>query len=204
MGVIATALKHLIAAGMTGDDLVRAVADLEDATPQKDAAAEKRRAWDRERRREERAAARLSTGHPPESADKADTPSLEVSPQTPLPNPTQIINPEPARTRKAGPFPCPAGVDPQHWSDFLANRQRKRLANTPTAYRGVLARIAEFSDENWPPGRIVEFAAERGWGGIFDPRGRDDGHEHRNGKHQADDGGSPTARALERWYHGSA
>jgi hypothetical protein len=74
--------------------------------------------------------------------------------------------------RAPKPFALPAGmgIDPQHWNDLLANRKRKRLANTPTAYEGQLRAIAQLSDDEWPPGRLVQFAAERGWGAIFDPR----------------------------------
>lgn len=52
MGPIATALKHFIAAGVSGDDLVRAIADIESAQPRAtDEAAERRRAKDRDRKR---------------------------------------------------------------------------------------------------------------------------------------------------------
>lgn len=56
MGIIATAVEHLIAAGIGGADLVKAIADMEAAalqaaTPAKSDAAEKRRAYDRERKR---------------------------------------------------------------------------------------------------------------------------------------------------------
>lgn len=52
MSIIATAVKHLIAAGVTGDALVQAIAEMEAAQPVKvDAVAEKRRAYDRQRKR---------------------------------------------------------------------------------------------------------------------------------------------------------
>jgi hypothetical protein len=86
----------------------------------------------------------------------------------------------------ANPFPRPDGVDPQHWADFLTNRRRKRLANTPTAHKRLMLDLARLADDDWPPGRLIEHAAAKGWGGIYDPRGdrdRNNGQHpgHRNG-----------------------
>ena len=68
----------------------------------------------------------------------------------------------------------------------MANRKSKRLPNTPTALAGILRDIAKFSDDEWPPGRIVQHAAERGWGAIFDPRSRNGNangqRHHQNGR----------------------
>jgi hypothetical protein len=69
-------------------------------------------------------------------------------------------------------------VDPGHWRDFLANRQRKNLAKTQTAYEGILSDIAKLADDEWPPGRLVQHAAAKGWGSINDPR-----EKLRNGHH---------------------
>ncbi|WP_426254513.1 hypothetical protein [Sphingomonas sp. DC2300-3] len=105
------------------------------------------------------------------TADPSPTPSPSSSPDpsnNPTPAPTREVTP--ARTRKAAAWPCPDGVDPEHWADLIANRKSKRLANTPTALAGILRDIAKHADDEWPPGRIVQHAAERGWGAIFDPR----------------------------------
>lgn len=67
-------------------------------------------------------------------------------------------------------FACPLGVDPAHWRDFLANRKKRRLTNSETAYRGILDDLEKFTDAEWPPGRLVELAARRGWGSIVNPR----------------------------------
>lgn len=111
MSVIATAVKHLLAAGVTGDALVAAIAEMEASAPAApaDAAAEKRRAWDRERRRAERAAAKVtqssvstvSAGCPVDSTDNADEPAPSPPPlsfphtpkQTPPPHPHPEIYP---------------------------------------------------------------------------------------------------------------
>lgn len=104
---------------------------------------------------------------PPVSAPKApqkrgtdtvrDTISQKASPSS-----------RPRASRLA--WPVPEGIDRQHWSDFLANRKSKRLGFTETAHRGQLKALADLADDEWPPGRLVEHAAERGWGAIHDPR----------------------------------
>lgn len=176
--MIAEAVRHMLAAGMSHEAVVAAIADMEASQP-KDAAADRRRAWDRERKRAAREVERLSTGSPPESADNADNadtpPTLDKKPQT------QKINPTPGEhthtgARGAASWICPEGVDRQHWNDFLTNRRTKRLGYTLTAYQAQLKTLTQLADDEWPPGRIVEFAAARGWGAIFDPRGRDDGN----------------------------
>lgn len=116
----------------------------------------------------------------------ASTPILdkESVPQTPF----KEINPTPdtqTRPRKTDPFLCPEGVETGHWSDFLANRKAKRLPNTGTAYAGQMRKLAELTDDEWPPGRIVQFCVEKGWGSINDPRES----EHRNGRRQPQSSG---------------
>lgn len=74
---------------------------------------------------------------------------------------------------KPDDFPMPEWADRQVWSDFLQNRKRKRLNNSPTAYRGFMQDIDRLSDADWPPGRLLEYAAAKGWGGIYDPRNQD-------------------------------
>lgn len=93
-----------------------------------------------------------------------------------------------ARARKADPFPMPDGTDPEHWRDFLANRKRKSLPNTPSAHKRLLADIAKFTDDEWPPGRLIELAAGKGWASVNDPR-----QEYRNG-HQPNSGSRNTLR----------
>jgi hypothetical protein len=64
---------------------------------------------------------------------------------------------------------CPPGVHPDHWRDFRANRKTRRLTNSPTAYAGQLKALSELADDEWPPGRLVQYAAEKGWGSINKP-----------------------------------
>ncbi|MES2452510.1 MAG: hypothetical protein V4610_18315 [Pseudomonadota bacterium] len=99
-------------------------------------------------------------------------PSLDKSPQTPKINPNPRV-PVGAPARGAGParrFPCPDGCDPNDWRDLLANRRTKRLAMTDAAYRKLIRDLAAQADDEWPPGRLLAHAAEKGWAQIFDPR----------------------------------
>lgn len=107
----------------------------------------------------------------------ADAPPHEVhhTPAPRAPNTPRYIIPSDdksssGRARKVDAFPMPDGIDPQHWQDFLTNRKQKRTPNTATAHKRLLADLARLADEEWPPGRLIEHAAERGWAAIYDPR----------------------------------
>lgn len=183
---IAALIRDLAAAGASAEAIAIAVEAIERAqaaadAPRAAARARKQRQRDRERERDmSRDSHAEVTGQ--ERDDPAPSPSPLPFPQTPKLTPHPLPHPEgsDARTRKARAtgWPCPEGVDPEHWSDLMANRKSKRLTNTATAQAGLLRDLAKFSDGEWPPGRIVQHAAERGWGAIFDPRPK---HETRNG-----------------------
>lgn len=127
MGVIATAVEHLLAAGVTGAALVQAIADMEAATsgaPGKVDAAEKRREFDRERKRRkaaekkalaeaaERNSTGNSTGNVVESAESERnsggtqevSPTLPLSPNDLFSNPQTPTHPDNIPTREAVPF----------------------------------------------------------------------------------------------------
>lgn len=121
------------------------------------------------RRKEANLSGGMSGGN---STDTPLSPAPFLSPQTPQTNPhphTPVsITP---RAREQKPFDvCPDGVEPSHWRDFLANRRAKRLPNTETAYRGVLRKLAELVNDEWPPGRLMQAIVEKGWASIHDPR----------------------------------
>ena len=69
---IAVAVKYMLAAGIDAETIVTAVAEMESASP-KDEAAERRRAWDRERKKRNSTRSTgippVSTGIPPENAE---------------------------------------------------------------------------------------------------------------------------------------
>jgi hypothetical protein len=89
------------------------------------------------------------------------------------------------------PWALPVGVNEQIWIDFLSNRKRKRLGNTPTAWKSFnddLTRVSALT--GIPPPKLIEYAAAHGWGAIYDPNERKQGHERSDP--------NPTATALAR------
>lgn len=107
MGPVATAAKHLIAAGVTGDALVTALAEIEAALPVPspapvDEQAERRRAKDRERKAVERLR---------KSAESADAPPAPPS-NPPGPPNTSPLTPRSDASASGGepPLPDPSKV----------------------------------------------------------------------------------------------
>jgi len=135
----------------------------------------------RKNERERKAKSRDVTRQHVTERDDADTP------EPPLSRPPNEINSNPpthtpeiyiSRARKGDPFPRPDFADPQHWADLLENRKRKRLPNTASAHAKLMREIDRWTDDDWPPGRIIQHAAEKGWAGIYNPR---EDQDHRNG-----------------------
>lgn len=189
-------VARLIAAG-TPPELIEEVAMLCARAEIDREAIETRRSKDRDRQNARR-------GHVT-SRDTADVtdeiPSLDKSPQTPKINPTPHVHGEGAPTREAAPklWACPEGVDTAHWRDFRRNRRRKNLTDSETAYLGQLRLLERFANEEWPPGKLVQHSAEKGWGTIVDPseyetprNGNRPANDHRN--HEA---GSPMLAGLQ-------
>lgn len=83
-----------------------------------------------------------------------------------------------AKASSPSAWACPHGVDPQHWRDFRKNRRTKRLTDSETAYRGQLKALDQIADDEWPPGRLVQYAAEKGWGSFHDPRTSMNGNDN--------------------------
>lgn len=134
MSVIATALKHLIAAGVSGDDLVRAVAEMEAATPTfVDEAADRRREKDRLYQAERRHN-RKSRQKSADSADDATPPNEYIS------NP-----PEPSEA-KASPSPFADQIVSEWNAGPAANGARKatRLDNSRKTL--LKARLRDYSE----------------------------------------------------------
>lgn len=173
MSVIAVAVRHMLAAGMDADAVANAVEAMEAEIDTRSTGA-KRQARYRERNKASQSVTSDAIVTSPLS------PAPLLSPQTPqtTPHPHTPVSITP-RAREAKPFDvCPEGVETDHWRDFLANRKAKRLPNTETAYRGVLRKLGELVNDEWPPGRLIQAIAEKGWGGIYDPR---DEQEFQNG-----------------------
>lgn len=166
MSVITTALRHLINAGVTGDALVSAISEIEaeflshlprpDQAKTVDDAAEKRRAYDRERKRAKKAAQSGSTGIPPEKSgipqsDGNSTGNDEAAPTLSLPpnennsNPPTHTHPDitpPAREA----IPFDAHVTARNEA-LAAGWKPKRKRKSPAA--GLLARPTDVSDQVW-------------------------------------------------------
>lgn len=183
MSINAAAMRMLVDKGFTGEDLVALALCLEKAFPL-DATHEKRKAYDRQRKRDGRAnSTGHSTGNPPDPAPN-DHNTL---------TPTQLIPIEPSGSK---PFAPPSGVSPAQWADFLTVRRTKRAGKmTPTGYNRLCAKLGKLAEDGWPPGEMIGLAVERGWTSVFAPK--DFGHEQTNGmgRHQSD-GLSPTTRAA--------
>jgi hypothetical protein len=110
-----------------------------------------------------------------------------------LPQEAKASLPQGAKIKRdAVSWPCPAGVNPGHWRDFLAARKRKRCVQSQTALDGVLADIDRIADDEWPPGRLVQHAAAKGWASINDPR------KPLNGLGNERTDNNPTGTALSR------
>lgn len=110
----------------------------------------------------------------PEAASALPRKDIPPTPEAASAEPSlTVIEPsvvDMARASNERPFPKPEWADPQPWQDFLANRQRKKLANTLSAYKRFLDDIYRLADDDWPPGRLLDHAAAHGWAGIYDPR----------------------------------
>jgi hypothetical protein len=127
--------------------------------------------------------------------------AVTVTPVTP-PNDIDILTPHEVSEAEASsprPWALPAGVSLQVWTDFLGNRKRKRLGNTPTAWKGFCDDLNRISAQTGiPPPKLIELAAIKGWGSINAPtEDQVHGQQRTNGMgRNQSDGLSSTARAA--------
>lgn len=166
-------IARLIEAG-TPADLIEEVAMMVAEKRASERVLEESRAKARERqaKKRERDESRYVTHCHVTECDN-ETGALSLPPNENISNPPTHTPPDiyPARVR-ADHFPRPEWADAAVWADFLQNRKAKRLKNTATAYRGFLADIARHSSDEWPPGRLLEYATMKGWGAIYKPEER--------------------------------
>lgn len=148
-------------------------------TPVADAAAEKRRAYDRERKR--LAKENNSTGN---STEAGGIPvEYPLNKETP-PTPPKEINPPSGdkspsgkpRARKADDFELPERIPAEPWEQFVA--MRKRIGKPMTAHAMTLAvnKLDELADAGWPPGDVLNNSTLNSYQGLFPPK------DHRNGQ----------------------
>lgn len=170
MTISAAALRLMAEKGLSALDIAEIAEAIEASTPKSSGAERQKRYRDRLRneRNERDVTSDVTTPLP------SPSPSFPPDPQT---------NPTPAhprdgipRARKADDFPKPEWADPQVWADFMTNRKAKKARNTVTAYRGFLSDIDKHTSPDWPPGRLLEHAAAKGWAGIYEPDKQDRNH----------------------------
>ena len=95
----------------------------------------------------------------------------ETPPDTEADTETEVVGSnEPTARAKPNAFPRPSWAEAQSWKDFLKNREKKRHANTATAHAKFLRDMEKLTDDEWPPGRLLEAIVARGWAAAYDPR----------------------------------
>ena len=184
-------MRLLVEKGLSAEDIL-AIAETMDA-PKKRSAAAERQARYRERVK--------AADHNETVTDNVTRDDNAVISAPLSPSPKEInSNPHPhtpehkPRARKADDFPCPDWCDGEVWRDLKANRKTKKLTNTPTAHKRFVAAIEGMADAHWPPGRLVEAIAAKGWGGPHDPR--EDRNPRNDNRKQANSGRNTAELAL--------
>lgn len=76
----------------------------------------------------------------------------------------------PSARGKSNPFPKPDWADQQVWNDWLQVRKNRGGRNTATAHAGFLTDIASLTNDEWPPGRLLQYAVTKSWAGIYAPK----------------------------------
>ncbi len=159
MTPIAVAVKHMLAAGMDAGAVVAAVWEMEQALPVSDAAADRRRAWDRERKRRKRA---MSTGIPPDSAEFHLSPS---PPDKGPPDPLKLTpNPLPFSDPKGSSFPTKSQFE-EFW---LAYPRKVGKGAARPKYAIACRKLADHGEAE-PAARLLE-ALNRAKGMWKDPQ----------------------------------
>ena len=131
---------------------------------------------DRIRKRDvRRKEANLSGGM--SGGNSSDTPPNDIY-SNPPPSVTKVTSVDGVKRASRDEYPKPEWADPKVWDDFKKNRKRKGKPNTASAYKRFCDDIARLSDDEWPPGRLLEHAAAEGWAGIYDPREKLNGSQN--------------------------
>lgn len=81
-------------------------------------------------------------------------------------NSSNATHPKIASTPKARwpkDMPPPTGVSDDQWAGFIEHRKAKRSTLTRRAYDLLVAKLAEHSTADRPPGALVDLIVERGW-----------------------------------------
>lgn len=194
---------------------------------QRDGNAERQRAF-RERNASSRDVTRYARDVTPEPAP---SPPPLLSPQTPQTTPPPLPHPEgsDAYTRGAvarlvlaaivagcreaieakasgkrrwpKDMPPPPGVSDDCWAGFIEHRRAKRNALTFHAYRLLLGKLIDLSSDEWPPGRLIDTAIDRGWLTVFPPKENETRNGHHRPSYERPSGAIESRRRL-REQHG--
>lgn len=172
MSLSAAVIDALIAAGVSTEQLGAAMkADLAEREERLRA----KRTKDAARQRKSRASRDVTVTR----CDSTDASPYEDT-STPLSSETQVSSDGERAGARENPFPRPDWADRGHWRDFMANRKRRRMTNSPTAYSQFLSDAERLADDEWPPGRLLELAAGKGWGSLNKPDENRNGRTHGN------------------------
>lgn len=132
MAVIAEAVRHLIAAGVSGDALVQAIEDMEAAElPQRTARQERNRRYYEKKASEKRLKASYSDTPPPNGSDGFPHPSLTSLTTPPKINPKGFTKGTPS--------------EPEGFSEFWEYFPRQRRGNRDKALRAYIQACARAS-----------------------------------------------------------
>lgn len=162
----------------------RALEAMLETAGQPDPVAERRRAYDRERKRRNK-----SGGMPVESAESVeqDGTPLKVSPHTPLPKTPVYNNPptpqggevvdlagkpvrEPRKPRNREPdFVLPPEIPAEPWDAWVAMRTRIRKPLTEQAKRLAADKLIGFVGKGHSAAEILNNSTMNGWQGLFEP-----------------------------------
>jgi hypothetical protein len=165
-----TVMAELAASGLSPDQLALvmelAATVSAESRPTIDKAAENKRAYDRDRQRQIRRDRTMSY-------ESNDLPSLEVSPQTPLPKPSPEsapLNPPKSKKReKALVVQIPEWMPPEPWLAFVAHRKAMRgIPFTDAAAKGVIAKVDGLRKQGHCPEKLLLKAVMHGWRTVFE------------------------------------
>lgn len=177
MSVIAMAVKHLIAAGVSGDDLVSAIADMEaemqESEPARSSAAERQARYRARKKEEETVTRDVTLRNSVTNVTQKEEKEKRIKKEKEEP-PSPKENP-PKGGQKKGGFPLPEGLDPEIWEEFRKHRREKRAVLTPTAEKRALAKLERMRASGTDPTEAVRQSLENGWTGIFEPKEKANG-----------------------------
>lgn len=175
-------MRLLVAKGMSAEDILE-IAETLDAPKERSAGAIRQARHRAKKKAEEEGEGVTDNVTSDVTGDGNDVTNapLSLPPNENNSNPPTHTPGTQTPARKADPFPCPDWCEPAVWSDLKRNRRTKKLTNTETAHKRFVSEVMAMADEDWPPGRLVEAIAAKGWGGAHDPRDdRKPGNDRRN------------------------